>query len=258
MTSLHVNGHLLYYELHGSDQGCPVVLLHHGLGASRSWKEQVPAFTNAGFKVLVYDRWGNGNSGLRIGLDIPAFKDDIEDLSSLLEQLKIERAALVGHSDGGTIALYFAAQYPERIERVLVAAAHIYVETKMIKGIQEVSAVFEKDEDFRKRLQRIHGEKVDQVFRNWYEGWFKDSNLRWDIRPLLDRVQAPVLVIQGEEDEHATPQHASDLAAALPHGELLLEPEAAHMLPQDMPEIFNRHALHFLSRGSASCSKIYL
>jgi pimeloyl-ACP methyl ester carboxylesterase len=248
---IEVNGHRLHYELHGPPQGRPVVLLHHGLGSTRAWKLQIPALCEAGFRVLVYDRWGYGASDPRTGLDIPSFTTDILDLAVLLERLGIERPALVGHSDGGTIALYFAAQYPQRVERLVVVAAHIYVEKKMERGIQEVRSSYETDPRFRHGLERIHGEKAGQVFHNWYAGWDEEPNLDWDMRPLLAQVRAAVLVVQGSDDEHASAQHAVDLAAALPQGELWLEAGAAHMLPQEQPEAFNQRICAFLKAGAA-------
>lgn len=226
--------------------GKPVVLLHHGLGSTRAWKAQIPALAEDGFKVLAYDRWGYGDSEPRLELGIPEFKTDLEDLGSLLVQLEIEKTSLVGHSDGGTIALYYAALQPEKVEQVVVVAAHIYVEEKMTTGIKAVKEQYERDARFRKGLERVHGEKAEQVFANWYGGWFQEQNLNWDMRQMLGQIAAPVLVVQGSEDEHASPDHAADLAAALQKGELWLEAGAAHMLPQQKPEIFNRRVLEFL------------
>ena len=68
----------------------------------------------------------------------------------------------------------------------------------------------------------------------------------WDIRETLRRIQCSTLVVQGMEDEHATPQHAIDLAQAIPGAELWLVPGAAHMLPQEEPHAFNERLLEFV------------
>jgi 3-oxoadipate enol-lactonase len=73
-----------------------------------------------------------------------------------------------------------------------------------------------------------------------------ESNLSWDIRPRLRNIRCRVLVVQGLEDEHATPQHARDLAGAIPAAELWLVPGAGHMLPREQPEVFNPRLLGFL------------
>lgn len=167
-----------------------------------------------------------------------------------LRELSGERSfVLIGQSDGGTIALYFAAQYPQRVAALVTVAAHIYIEPKMQPGIEDIRQTFEQDTRFRAGLRRLHGDKTEAVFRNWYEGWRKPVSLAWDMRPLLRQITCPTLVVQGMDDEHATPQHAGDLAAAIPGAELWLEADVGHMLPQDKPEVFNHKIVVFLARN---------
>jgi pimeloyl-ACP methyl ester carboxylesterase len=245
-----INGHNIYVETHGPEDGHPVVLLHHGLGSTFSWREQVPALVEAGYRVVAYDRWGYGRSDPRPALGTPTFTVDFNDLLEILEIFNIQRASMIGHSDGGTIALYYASQSPRRVTKLVTVAAHIYLEDKMGPGIQAVRKNFEQDQRFREGLQRVHGEKFEAVFNNCYEGWHKPECLEWDMRPLLTQVTCPALVIQGEDDEHATPQHAVDLVEAIPKADLWLVPDGRHMLPQEMPEVINPKVLEFLSAGS--------
>jgi pimeloyl-ACP methyl ester carboxylesterase len=244
---LTVNGHQIYTE---EDQiGAPaVLLLHHGLGSTRSWSTQISSLEAAGWGVIAYDRRGYGKSEPRSQLSAPGFEDDLQDLHALLECLHLERVALVGHSDGGTIALYYAARYPERVTCLVTIAAHIYVEEKMVPSIEIIRQTFENDARFRDGLRRLHGEKTESVFWNWYSGWVKLENLSWNMRPNLSKVVCPVLVVQGEQDEHATPQHARDLAAGIANAGLWLVPSARHMLPQEDSERFNKRLLDFLAQ----------
>lgn len=246
---LSVNGHRIYLETHGNPENQAVVLLHHGLGSSKSWKAQIPALLAEEFFVVAYDRWGYGRSDTRPSLDLPAFQEDIGDLVEILDRLDLERPALVGHSDGGTLALYFCAQFPHRVLRLLVVAAHIYIEAEMESGIREVYDAYRAKRKFRAGLHRLHKGKTKQVFRNWYEGWTGIEDLDWDMRPVLEQVICPVLVVQGEEDEHATPRHARDLAAGIPNAELWLAPGMGHMLPKDHPDQFNARMIAFLKQG---------
>jgi pimeloyl-ACP methyl ester carboxylesterase len=243
---IFVNGHNLYVEQTGPENGPAVVLLHHGLGSVRAWRGQVPVLGEAGFKVVVYDRWGYGESDARPGLDLPAFHTDLNDLESLLEQFGIQRAALLGHSDGGTIALYFATLKPERVSCLVTVAAHIYVELKMEPGVLGIRQAFMSDERFRAGMQFAHGEKYEAVFQNWFEGWHRPESLAWDMRPLLSQIRCPALIVQGEEDEHASPQHAMDIAGLIPGADLWLVPHAKHMLPQENTAEFNTRILRFL------------
>lgn len=248
---MQINGHTLHVESHGPENGPPVMLLHHGLGSTRAWKKQIPVLAHAGRRVIVYDRWGYGLSQAREGIDIPLFRQDQDDLQALLDALKLDRLPLVGHSDGGTILLYFAARFPERVSALVTIAAHIYVEPRMEQGVGSVRFAWEHDEGFRHAMQRVHHGKAESVFANWYDGWHCPELLGWDMRPSLAGIQCPAFIVQGIEDEHATPQHAMDLAASLPGAELWLAEGMAHMLPQDQPEPFNTRLLDFLSRSAS-------
>jgi pimeloyl-ACP methyl ester carboxylesterase len=98
----------------------------------------------------------------------------------------------------------------------------------------------------RAGLERLHGDKSYAVFHGWYQSCTKPEVLDWDISSLLSCITCPTLVIQGIDDEHATPKHAEDIASAIPGAELWLELGVGHMLPQDIPEEFNRKVISFL------------
>ena len=249
MPTLSTNGHAIYYQEAGDASRPAVILLHHGLGAVQAWREQVPALLGAGFRVLVYDRWGYGRSSPRPALDLPTFASDVADLHALLSHCGIARAALVGHSDGGTLALYYAAQYPQQVSCLVTIAAHIYVEPSIPPGVLAVGKDYASNTRFRRGLQRIHGEQAKQVFHNWYDGWLSLENLAWDMRPILAQITCPALVVQGTQDEHATPQHARDVAASLPGASLWLLEGARHMLPQENAPEFNPVLVSFLERA---------
>lgn len=241
-----INNRHIHIETAGPADGHPLVLLHHGLGSTRAWRKQVPILVEAGYYVLVYDRWGYGRSEERTHLEVPSFEDDLVDLDAILAAHFLQSPTLIGHSDGGTIALYYAAQYPKKVSALVTIAAHIYLEPKMEPGIQNIRQAFEQDFRFREGLRRVHGEKFETVFNNWFNGWHTPKAQDWDMRPLLSQITCPTLVIQGEDDQHATPQHARDIADSISNSNLWLVPEAEHMLPQENSDIFNPRVLEFL------------
>lgn len=245
---LEINGHNLYIETFGPDSGEAILLLHHGLGAVRSWKEQKHVFSQSGYRVVVYDRWGHGKSTARETWSMPYFKDDLADLQAILDILEIPRAVLIGHSDGGKIAMHYTITNPNRVISLVIVSAHIYIEDKMNFGIKSVKHDFKHDHRFQAKMRRVHGEKSDALFWGWYNGWTRADILEWDMRPDIRQISCPTLVIQGIEDEHASSQHAQDIAAAIPHSELWLVPEAGHMLPQDHAEEFNQRVLEFIKQ----------
>lgn len=242
---ININGHDLYVEVFGPSDTPAIVLLHHGLGSVRSWKAQITPLS-MDYRLINYDRWGYGKSASRSKLSVPYFKEDLQDLLVLLDHLKVEQASLVGHSDGGTLALYFSAQRPERVINLITVAAHIYVEPKMETGIEKLCYDFENDERFQKRIRRLHGDQAESVFHNWYNGWTKIDKCKWDMRPIIKNITSPTLVIQGTDDEHATPQHAQDIAENIPGAELWLAQGAQHSMPSEEAEILNNKLLNYL------------
>ena len=119
--------------------------------------------------------------------------------------------------------------------------------------MQSIQQSFTHDIGMRAGLERLHGDKVDAVFQGWYQGWTKPEYHDWNIHPLLNRITCPTLVVQGVDDEYALPKHAEDIANAIPGAGLWLEPGAGHMLPQEMPEEFNRKVIAFLTHDFFPC-----
>jgi pimeloyl-ACP methyl ester carboxylesterase len=243
---LGINGHPIFVETAGPLDGPPVVLLHHGLGAIRSWKAQIPVLAEAGFRVLVYDRWGHGKSAPRERWAIPYFRSDLADFEAILDHLNFAQAALVGHSDGGKIAMYYSVEHPQRVTCLVLVSTHIYIEPKMAPGIASVRHDFEHDHSFQSKMRRVHGENADSLFWGWFNGWTNPDIKDWDMRPLIKGIECPTLVVQGLEDEHASPQHAREIVEAVPNAELWLLPDVGHMPAQDRPAEFNQKILLFI------------
>lgn len=226
----------------------PVVLLHSGLGSVADWEAMLPALTGAGFSVVAYDRWGYGRSDHRDGFAPPDFEADVDDLSGLLGALGVSRPQLVGHSDGGSIALAHAALAGDAVRSVLAVAAHAYLELKMLPGIRALQRQFEDDPGMRDKLAAKHGPRAEPMARAWFAGWLRREAWQWDMREKLAAVRCPTLVVQGLEDEYATPDHARDIAAAVAGAELELLPGVGHMVPQAVPDQFNSLAVEFAER----------
>lgn len=245
-----VDGHQLYWERYGNDKNPIVLLLHHGLGSIRSWRRQIPAFVESGWQVLVYDRWGYGRSDERPSFQQAYLASDTGEAFHLLEALQLDELALVGHSDGGSIALLMAADQPARFSALVVVAAHIYFESRMNEGLAQINQST-LNPVWIQSLKREHGERAQRLALAWVEHWRLADPQSLNMLDRLSTVSCPTLVVQGMLDEHATPQHAMDIQQAVQDGQLWLIPNVKHMPPHEIPEIFNRRVLEFLSGSSA-------
>lgn len=242
-----MNGHDLYWERYGSRQAGTITLLHHGLGSIRSWRRQTTALTAAGWEVLVYDRWGYGRSDPRPDFAERYLLEEAREAFHLLDQLDIQRTVLIGHSEGGTIALLMASMQPERIPSLVVVAAHIYYEEKMKEGLVSI-ATQAQEPSFIETLQKEHGERTKSLVDRWVNHWLNSDPAGLDMSHRLEQITCPALVIQGELDEHATPGHAKDIAEGVAQGELWLIPATGHMPTHEIPDQFNQRVLDFLAR----------
>jgi pimeloyl-ACP methyl ester carboxylesterase len=243
-----VNGHHLHWQTGGPADGPVVVLLHTGLGTVDDWRATAPVLARQGYRTLAYDRWGYGRSDARPDFAPPPFDGDVADLTTLLDLLGVRRAALVGHSDGGTIALALAARAPDRVTCVVAVAAHVCVEYLTREGVRDLQARYDTDPVVRAALRRRHGAKADRLVHDWVGGWRRAEAWKWDMRPEIGLVRCPALIVQGEGDEHATPDHARDIAEGIAGAELWIVEGVGHLLPQAIPEAFNARLLGFLGR----------
>lgn len=190
----------------GRGKGPTLVFLHEGLGCIATWRD-VPheLVTATGCPGLVYDRRGHGRSDpLATPHGFRYMHDEAARLPRILDACGIDRGLLIGHSDGGSIALMAAASAPERVLAVITEGAHVFVEPESIAGIRATTDAFAAT-DLRRRLMRHHGAGTDALFRAWSDVWLGTAFRRWNIEEVLPAIRCPLLVIQGTEDEYGTP-----------------------------------------------------
>ena len=185
MAHLTIDGCNIYFEwLGGRGPTPPVIFLHDGLGGTASWKG-IPEVLASELHVatLNYDRQGYGRS-----CTIPQFQEGLlereaEFLARLMDAFEIEQAHLVGHSDGATIALLFAASRADRTLSVTAEAPHTFVEEETHEGL---SLLVEKERSGELHwLEEQHGERVADLLRNWVAVWLRQHSSKWDIRGCL-------------------------------------------------------------------------
>jgi len=264
--TLETNGARIYYEVVGS--GEPVVLIHAGVANLRMWDEQVKALRDA-YRVIRYDSRGFGATET----DAVEFSNRA-DVAALLDHLGESSAHIVGLSRGGSIALDFALEYPDRVRSLIVAAGGIsgyespdeadasvfeepekLLEAKDWEGISEWETAYWADGPGQPK------ERVDPALRARVHDWiltnYRAQKEEGTPQPLdppavgrLSELRAPLLVIIGTLDEPGTQQSMHHLAKLVPGARLEVFEGAAHMINLEQPDRFNALLREFFSHAA--------
>jgi pimeloyl-ACP methyl ester carboxylesterase len=165
------------------DSGSPtIVMLHEGLGSIALWRDfpqRVVERTGCG--VLAYSRYGHGNSDHLLEKRPVRFMHHEAQvvLPELLNAFGIERPILLGHSDGGSIALIYAGTFPASPRALILEAPHVFVEDLSVESIAAAKVSFQTT-DFREKLAKYHAH-VDETFGGWNDIWLDPAFRSWDI-----------------------------------------------------------------------------
>ncbi len=217
-----------------------LVFLHEGLGSVAMWKDFPQALCAAvGCRGLVYSRPGYGRSTPRAPEEIWDLdfmhRQAVEVLPALLLALDIDAPPwLFGHSDGGSIALLYAAHFPQRVAGAIVVAPHILVEDLSVASIAVARSAY-LENDLRARLANYHDDP-DSAFWGWNRIWLKPQFRDWSIETEIESIACPLLALQGVYDEYGTMKQIQGIARAVPQTELVELPDCGHSPQRDQPE----------------------
>jgi pimeloyl-ACP methyl ester carboxylesterase len=234
-----VNGISIHYAIYG--QGSPVIFLHGGLANTDYWGNQVPSVA-AHHTVILMDSRGHGRStrdGRPYGYDLMA-----DDVTALMDNLKIARADIVGWSDGGILGIDLALRHKERVGKVFAFAANT-VTSGVIDGV-------EKNPTFAAYIERAGREyAVHSATPKEYDSFVEQISKMWAEQPnwsdaQLKAIDTPILIVDGDHDEAIKREHTEYIAATIPRAGLLILPNSSHFAFLQDPRQFNFAILHFL------------
>lgn len=212
-----VNGINLYYETHGS--GCPMVLLHGGLGSGEMFGPNLAAFADH-HQVILVDLQGHGRTAdIDRPLEVPLLADDI---GALIEHLGLDRPDVVGFSLGGGVALLTGIRHPDKVGRVVSASANIrrsaiYPEMLGQQGqVNAAAAEFMKETPMYELYQRVapRPEDFPRLLDKIGAAMVKDFDYTEEVRGL----QVPTLIMAADADM-APPSHFVEIFSLLDGGQ---------------------------------------
>jgi pimeloyl-ACP methyl ester carboxylesterase len=254
MHCITVAAHRIEYERIEIARGPrpTLVFLHEGLGSVAMWRDfpgRVAHATNC--NAIVYSRYGYGQSDpLTEARTVRYMHDEaLIALPELLDRLAVERPVLIGHSDGGSIALIHAGAGVRPVTAVVTMAAHVLVEDVSIASIAAARTAYETT-DLRAKLARYHAD-VESAFRGWNRIWLAPEFRDWNIEEFLPRIACPVLAIQGEDDEYGTMEQMRRIGAQIPDVELLRLEDCRHSAHRDQPDAVIDAITRFVDRVTA-------
>ena len=256
-----VRGIDIYYEVKGEGEKW-LIFLNGLLADTTSWSQITHRFIQH-YKVLLYDCRGQGRSQKPEG--IYYLEEHEKDLVALMDFLGIEKASLIGLSSGGAVSLRVACHFPERVEKVVAAGAYGYVDEILWFKLDAwaEAARISSALRFKVALPLVWGrwflkenKETLEIFREKAEAFPKEA--AWsliegakyqDIMDELESIQAPVLLLVGEEDILTPVRYSVDMGKRLKKAEVELIKKAGHACSIERPEEFSSKVLVFLRNG---------
>jgi pimeloyl-ACP methyl ester carboxylesterase len=237
------DGARIWYSAYGT--GIPVILLHGGLGHSGNWGYQVPALIASGYRAVVIDSRGHGRS-TRDGRPY-TYELMASDVLAVMNALHLNRAALVGWSDGACTALILAAKHPYRVAGVFFFACNMDpTGVRPFAPTPILNRCFSRHTEDYKRFSA-----TPEQFKSFVEdvGLMQRNQPDYSNQDLA-KIRVPVRIVQSERDEFIKREHAEYLARTIPGARLILLNGVSHFAPLQRPQQFNMAMLAFVEQVS--------
>jgi pimeloyl-ACP methyl ester carboxylesterase len=238
------DGARIYYATFGA--GTPVILLHGGLASQRYWGDQVAPLVRDGHRVILIDSRGHGRSSR----DNRPYTYELmaSDVVSVMDSLKIRRAAVVGWSDGAIIGLVMALKDPERLTRVFAFAANM--DPSGVKSDTLTNPTFAR---FGVKAQTDYA-RISPT-PGQFASFQAAITRMWDTEPNysaadLAHIVTPTAIVDGDHDEAIKREHTEYLAKAIPGAKLIILKDVSHFAMLQDPAQFNAAMLGFLDGRS--------
>jgi pimeloyl-ACP methyl ester carboxylesterase len=244
----------IYYEEHG--EGETIVLLHHGFGCTKMWGDIWPTLVAAGYRVILYDRRGYGQS--ERGPDFPAFyvsdqfrPVSVWELDALRSHLALESFHLVGQCEGGVVAIDYAIAHPGRVKTITMSSTQCYSTMPMteLNASKMPNPFSDLEPEIKIKLIEWHGEvNVEEFYEQFRTRGGAYGSTIFDLREKLSLVGCPALVIYPDRSFLFPVDQGIAMYLGLTKGELAILPHCGHNTYEEQPEQYCRIIIDFLRR----------
>jgi pimeloyl-ACP methyl ester carboxylesterase len=254
MPYIEINDANIYYNAHGEDKAgrAPIVLIHGSeIDSHTDWDSITPALAQH-YRVFAPDCRGHGRSNNpRMSY---SFHEMADDVAAFVRAMGYERAHIIGHSNGGNVALVTLMEHPEVIQTCIPQAANAYVTRYLIEREPfyfNAERIEREQPERMNRLIALHGEtNGKEYWRDLIWLTLKETISEPNYSPAeLSRVDRPVLVIMGANDKANAPdEHAQFIAKYIPNAELWIPENTGHDVHLERTEEWIGKVLDFLAR----------
>ncbi len=253
MPYITINRLKVYFEMQG--EGETILLLHHGFGCTKMWKDVFPELIRAGYRVVMYDRRGYGRS--ERGVDFQSFyesdgfrSESVTSLKELKAQLGIGPCHFVGQCEGGVVAVDYAAAYPSEVVSLVTSSTQCYSTVPMeeLNTMKFTKRYEELDNELKEKFLDWHGKHAETSFNQFrrYGGEYgKDF---FDLRNPLRSVACPTLVIYPDRSAIFDVEQGVEFYKHLLLGELMVLPNCGHNTYEERPQEYLKAILDFFTR----------
>ena len=254
MATIEINGASIYYTAHGKDlPGQVPILLIHGstIDGQTDWGKIAPRLAEH-YKVFVPDCRGHGKSANPH--HSYSFKELSDDAAAFVRAIGYERMHIIGHSNGGNVALLTLVEHPEVTETAILQAANAYVTRYLVEREPKVfdpERVAREAPAWRDEMINLHGPtQGPDYWRNLLWLTMKEILSEPNYSPAdLARVRRPSLVIMGGNDAvNAHDEHAQYIVRHIPGAKLWIPDGVGHNVHQEIPDAWLKKVLDFLKR----------
>lgn len=256
MPDLQIRGARIHFERFGEPhpQRAPVVMIHGSyITGITDWGEVAPRLA-VEHEVIVPDCRGHGRSTDPLGRY--SFREMAADTAALIEALGYERAHIIGHSNGGNVALVTLLEHQDRVASCVAQAANAYVSADLVERIPlklDPERVRREDPAWMEEMvalhSKVHGDGYwATLLQRTAAEIVSAPNYREED---LSVVRRPTLVIEGELDgTNALARHGAFIAQNIPNAELWEPAGIGHNVHAEIPEAWIERVSGFLRRAS--------